>query len=288
MPDFDIIIIGAGASGMSAAIEAKNNGCKSILLIDSRDYLGGVLPQCIHDGFTDGKTGPEYSEGLENCIKNAAEITVMLSTSCVKINDDKTAVLSTKSGILSAQFKELILATGCTEKTLSNINIFGARCNGIFYAGQAQEMINIMHKNIGDDAVIIGCGDLGMIMARRLTLCGKKVVAVIEKNSTYGGMARNYHECIEKYNIPVLYNTTVKTINGDKNVSSVTLNNNEKIACKTVIVSAGLLCENSLVSHFEKLPEWISLCGNCCEVFSMVESAVNQSKKAAKIIAQRI
>lgn len=287
MMKFDLLIIGAGASGLSAAVAASKKGCGSILVVDTRDYPGGVLPQCIHEGFADGMTGPEYCEMLKKEFSDTTA-TLMLSSSVTEINDNKTATVCTPSGIITVKFKELILSTGCTEITAGELKIAGTRPNGVFYAGQAQEMINLMGKDIGDDAIILGCGDLGMIIARRLTLKGKKVLAVVEKNKAHGGTVRNYRQCIEKYSIPVFFNTTVSEIRGRERLTSVVLSDGREIDCRSLIVAAGLKCDTSLLWKFENLPQWIHLCGNCREIHSMVESAVRQSAVTASYVAERI
>ena len=280
MLEFDVLIVGGGAAGMSAAVSAKEEGCESILLVESREYLGGILPQCIHNGFGNGLTGPEYEKEIEKrFLKSGCEY--MLGSSVLRIDGDKKAYVSTRSGIIAVKFAALILAAGCTEIPFGALGIAGTRPAGIYGAGQAQELINLMGKSIGKNAVIIGCGDLGMIMARRLTLSGVKVLAVVEKGPGHNGLARNYRDCIEKYGISVIYNKTVAEIRGAERISSVRLSDGREIFCDTLLVAAGLKCDRTLERGHEKA-DWLFMCGNCEKVHDMVESAVTQAQKTGK------
>ena len=279
MLEFDVLVVGLGAAGMAAAAEIAGGGKCSVLAVDSRPYLGGVLPQCIHSGFGNGLTGPEYEKKLEKEFLTSGAI-YMLETTVVSVSPERFAFLSCRAGMLSVHFKRLVLATGCREIPFGALGIAGTRPKGIFTAGQVQEMINLMHADIGGDAVIIGCGDLGMIVARRLVLSDKKVRAIIEKNPTYGGLHRNYANCIEKYDLPVLFSTTVEEVIGRKQLQAVRLSDGETIPCETLIVAAGLKEEQTLVKSLGS-PDWLTLCGNCRAVCSMVETAVGQARDTA-------
>lgn len=280
MLSFDILIIGAGAAGLSAAAAACGAGCESVLVADSRPYPGGILPQCIHDGFSGGLTGPEYAGKLEKAFrKSGAEL--MLETTVLSVKADRTAVLSCRNCLITVSFRAVIFASGCREIPLGALKIAGTRPEGIYNAGQAQELINLQHRDLGDNVLIIGSGDLGMIMARRFTLCGKRVTALVEREKSYGGMARNYHACIEKYNIPIIYNCTAAEVYGDKRVSAVRLSDGRIIQCETLVIAAGLTPERELAAGLEETP-WVYFCGNCSRVHSMVESAAAEGEETGK------
>lgn len=286
MYDYDILIIGAGAAGLSAAVSAYNAGCRSIAVVDQKDKPGGILIQCMHDGFGNSVTGPEY---VGNIIEefNETEAELILSACVLSVTKEREAFVSTRDGLRKITFNRLILACGCEEISPGRLNISGTRPDGIYTAGQAQEMINLMNRDIGDDIVILGCGDLGMIMARTFVQNGKNVVAVVEKESSHGGMPKNYRECIEKYGIPVIFNETITEISGREHVSSVRLSSGETLKCSTLVIAAGMKPDDSLIEDIADC-RWVYRCGNCYEVHDMVESAVIQSVKTGAEVAGEV
>jgi len=283
-----LLIIGAGAAGLSAAISAWDSGCRDIILVDRRVDIGGVLPQCMHKGFGLSQygyelTGPEYTEKLRFLL---AKVGVKLRLGCnvISVSNDRTALLSDSSGLAQLRFERLILAAGCREISVGELMLPGTRPEGIYTAGQAQELINLHHESFGRNIIIMGCGDLGMIIARRFTLEGKHVVAVIEKEAYFTGMARNYRRCIEKYGIPVIYSSIVSCIHGEGHVSGVTVSSQgmEKYyPCDTLISAVGMIPDNVLVSKLNR-PEWLSLCGNCRTVHTIVDSAVLEAVQVGR------
>ena len=285
-----LLIVGAGAAGLSAAISAWNAGCRDILLADRSSIPGGVLPQCVHRGFgltTFGEelSGPEYAEHLLAALK-ATCVRLSLDTEVLSISHDKTALLSRRGFVSRVCFERLILASGCREKSIGSLPVAGTRPAGIFTAGQAQEMINLRHQELGSEVLILGSGDLGMIMARRFSLEGKHVIAVLEQAAHYGGMARNYHRCLEAYRIPLRCRMTVRAIHGQGRVSGVTAEHldsglREFIACDTLVTALGLIPERTLVQGLESSP-WLSLAGNCCRVHDIVDSAVSQARRVGQ------
>lgn len=294
MNQYELFIVGAGAAGMAAAVSAWENGVRHILLVDRADRCGGILPQCLHHGFgllTFGEelTGPEYADKIKAGLKNT-DIEIMLGTSVLSIKAEKTAVLMGKKGIKVIGFERMILAAGCREINIGSLPISGTRPAGIFTAGQAQEMINLHRMDLGEDIVILGSGDLGMIMARRFILEGKHVIAVVEREKQYGGMARNYHRCIEAYNIPLICSAEITEIFGEERVEAVKLHRSDSseecmIRCDTLVTALGLTPDRSLIAGLGN-PEWLSLCGNCSRVHDIVDSAVEEAKRTGKSIGK--
>ena len=280
---------------MAAALSACEAGCTSILLADRGVVLGGVLPQCIHHGFGLSRfnreiTGPEYAEILADKIKRTP-IEIALNTTVVSVSADKTAVLSGTGGVRRVAFESMILASGCRETAIGALNIAGTRPAGIFTAGQAQELINLRRQDVGREAVIIGSGDLGMIIARRLVLEGKRVAAVVESKPQYGGIARNYHRCIESHGITLICSATVTEVFGEERVCGVTichLDSGEKeyIPCDTLITAAGMKPERALIDGIGS-PAWLSLCGNCSRIHDIVDSAVDEAEKLGTVVGGR-
>ena len=287
MEHVKLLIVGAGAAGLSAALSAWDAGCRDILLADRSAIPGGVLPQCIHRGFGltsfgEELSGPEYAERLLSALAGTG-VRMLLETEVLSVSDDKTAVLSRRGCVSRVRFERLILASGCREKSIGALPVAGTRPAGIFTAGQAQEMINLRHQDLGREVLILGSGDLGMIMARRFSLEGKHVIAVLEQGETYGGMARNYHRCMEAYHTPLCCRMTVREIHGQGRISGVTAEHldsgeREYIACDTLVTALGLIPERALVQGLEASP-WLSLAGNCCRVYDIVDSAASQAQR---------
>ena len=281
-----LLIVGAGPAGIAAACAAWDSGCREIVLTDRNAAPGGVLPQCVHEGFglaAYGRelTGPAYAEKLTERLKKTG-VRFLCGTEVLRVTKDKTALLSSREGLCWLSFERLILAAGCRERSIGSLPVAGTRPAGIFTAGQAQEMINLRHWDPGDDVLILGSGDLGMVMARRFTLEGKRVIAVIEKEARYGGMARNYRRCIEALRVPMIYRSTVTEIHGAGRISGVTVQNLDSgstrlIPCDTLITALGLIPERELARGLGE-PDWLTLAGNCHRVHDLVDSAVDEAE----------
>ncbi len=287
----DLLIIGGGAAGMAAALSALKKGIDDILIVDRNDHLGGILLQCIHNGFGLGYfkedlTGPEYAARFIKPVEESG-IKVSLNTMALEINRDRTAVLSSADGLRTVSFDHLVLATGARERAIGSLPVTGSRPSGVFTAGQAQKLINIYHYDIGKRVVILGSGDIGQIMARRLCLLGKEVAAMIEKEKELGGLQRNRVNCIEAYNIPVLLNSTVTKIYGEKRITGVDVKNTatgelKHLECDTLLTAVGLIPERELVREIltdKDCPKWLKICGNCDHIHEIADSVSYQAEE---------
>ena len=281
----DVFIVGAGIAGISAAKEAANSG-KSVYLADREAGFGGVLRQCSHKGFGPGLTGPEYIAQMIRDFPKAVE--TCFSTSVLKIRKDKTALLSSREkGIFELSFSQLILATGCMEISPGMLPIGGTRPEGVYTAGQAQ-LMNFMGEPFDSPVVILGSGDLGLIMANQLSQQGHEVSCIIEKNANATAMARN-RGILER--VPLITNSSVYEVHGSDRLESITLihlqsGQKRQILCKTLLVAAGLKPDRSLARDMENEP-WLTLCGNCLKIYPMVEGLAAEAKEAAKAVCER-
>jgi len=263
--DYDLVIIGGGPAGLAVALEARRNTVKDILLLERDKYLGGILPQCIHNGFglqyfKEELTGPEYAERFIAKL-NDNQIDIKTETMVIKITLDKRIIaINRDDGLLRIQANAVVLAMGCRERTREAIAIPGNRPAGIFTAGTAQRYINIEGYIPGREVVVLGSGDIGMIMARRMTLEGARVKAVLEIMPFSTGLIRNKVQCLDDFNIPLKFNYTITRIEGKKRVEKVAIaqvdknlqaipGTEEEINCDTILLSVGLIPENELTGE---------------------------------------
>ena len=292
----ELLIIGAGAAGISAACAAWDAGCRDVVLTDRLPYTGGILPQCLHVGFGlaaygSELTGPAYAERLAERLAQTG-VRFLPGREVLAVTKEKTAVLSGSGGVEEIRFERLILATGCRERSIGSLSVAGTRPAGIFTAGQAQEMINLHHWQLGSRVVILGSGDLGMILARRFTLEGKQILAVLEQEAHFGGLARNYHRCIEAHHIPIRYRCTVREIHGMPRNSGVTVEDldsgeRELLSCDTLITAVGLVPERELVRKLGE-PHWLFLAGNCSRVHELADSAAEEGAKVGRYVGSQL
>lgn len=317
----DLAIIGSGPAGLAAAVKAKQLGIKDVVVFERDERPGGILPQCIHNGFglqkfNEELTGPEYANRY---IQMAADhgVDVELDTMVLKIDKSRTlSAVSEYSGLRSYHCKSIILAMGCRERPRGAIGIPGTRPAGVFTAGQTQRMVNIEGYMPGENIVIQGSGDVGMIMARRLTLEGAEVKAVAEIQPYTSGLIRNEVQCLHDFDIPLLLRRTVTEIHGEKRVEGVTLSEvdagwtpiagtEKRVACDTLLLSVGLIPENELakmagvaldpltggayVNEFlETDVPGIFSCGNVLHVNDYVDEVSSEGEIAARGARDRI
>ena len=306
----DVLVIGGGPAGMSSALSAGENGSK-VLLVERDETLGGILNQCIHNGFGlhyfgEELTGPEFAHRFRKMVEREKNITVLTSALVTKLGEN-TATILCKDGVKEVKFKACVLSVGCKEKTAGNISLNGTRPMGILTAGTAQKMVNIDGKMVGKDVVILGSGDIGLIMARRLTLEGAKVHMVLEINSTSSGLKRNILQCLNDFNIPLLYNSTIFEVVGENRVEGVFYGQvDEKfnkiestrkfLKCDTVILSVGLTPDLQLLpnieksktsglvvnEHYESKMPSIFTCGNALHVHDLVDNVALEGKEVGR------
>lgn len=273
MEHFDILIIGGGAAGIAAAKECV--GAK-VLLVDRRPALGGVLLQCTHHGFGNNQSGIRYAKDL--LLDFPEEITLALNTTVLSLSDDKTALLCGKEfGRKTVSFSQLILASGCREIPAGALDISGTRPKGVYTAGQMQERMNLHGQVPEGPVVIVGSGDLGLIMAKQLAEAGLPVT-MVEKGHRPGGNSRN-QRCLREYPIRLICSDTIAEIHGQKEICGCTTQNGEYLPCKTLLIAVGLRPERELVLPLGN-PGWLHLCGNCSSVHSMVESVTEEGQQA--------
>ncbi len=315
MKTYDIVIVGGGPAGLAAAVAAKEAGNDSILILERDHELGGILNQCIHNGFglhtfKEELTGPEYAYRF---IKQVIELGIeyKLNTMVMDIARDKTVTaMNREDGMFTIPAKAVILAMGCRERPRGALNIPGYRPAGIFSAGTAQRLVNIEGYMPGREVVILGSGDIGLIMARRMTLEGAKVKVVAELMPYSGGLKRNIVQCLDDYNIPLKLSHTVVDIEGKEHVSAVTIaevgpdrkpipGTEERYTCDTLLLSCGLIPENELSrsagvdmspvtsgpvvnESLETNIPGVFACGNVLHVHDLVDYVSEEAKRAGQ------
>lgn len=311
----DVAVIGGGPAGMSAAIAAKEAGAQDVVIIEREPRLSGILQQCIHNGFGLHKfkeelTGPEYGQRYEEMVSNLG-ITVLTDTMAVDITSERTVTaVSREEGYFIINAGAVVLAMGCREKSRGALSIPGTRPAGVFTAGTAQKLVNIKGYMPGKKIVILGSGDIGLIMARRMTLEGAEVKAVCEIMEDSGGLTRNIVQCLKDFDIPLLLRHTVVEIHGNKRVEGVTVarvdenlkpipGTEEYIECDTLMLSVGLIPENELSkkagveidpktrgpvvdeNRQTKVPG-IFACGNVVKVHELVDFVSDEGEMAGR------
>lgn len=314
MEKADLVVIGGGPAGMAAALKAKERGVENVIILERAGTLGGILEQCIHAGFglhyfKEELTGPEYAARFIELIENS-DIIVRLDTMVLDISEDNIVTAANKEdGILEIRAKAIVLAMGCRERPRGALSIAGTRPTGVMTAGQAQEYINLEGYMVGKTVVILGSGDIGLIMARRMTLEGAKVKMVCELMPYSGGLTRNIVQCLDDFDIPLRFSCTVVEVHGKERLLGVTVQyvdenfmpiegTKEFVECDTLLLSVGLIPENELSKKagilLDKITggpivdekrqtsrEGIFACGNVLQVHDLVDYVTEESNIAA-------
>ena len=315
MMHHDIVIIGGGPAGLAAAVSARRAGGEDILILERDNVLGGILNQCIHNGFglhtfKEELTGPEYAARYIEMVTEE-KISYRLNTMVIDINSEKEVTyINREEGLVTIKAGAVILAMGCRERPRGALNIPGYRPAGIFSAGTAQRLMNIEGYSVGKEVVILGSGDIGLIMARRMTLEGAKVKVVAELMPYSGGLKRNIVQCLDDYDIPLKLSHTVTEIHGKERVTGITIaevdgnrkpipGTEEYYSCDTLLLSVGLIPENELTKgigvsmnritsgpnvndHLQTEAEGVFACGNVLHVHDLVDYVSEEANLAGK------
>ena len=319
MTNHDIVVIGGGPAGMAAAVAAYDAGCTDVVILEREPSIGGILMQCIHNGFGLHKlgqelTGPEYAAVYAKEVAKR-DIKVYTETTVTKVTGEKEITAQNREGILKIKANAVILAMGCRERSRGALNICGSRPAGVYSAGTAQKLVNCFGYQVGKRAVILGSGDIGLIMARRMSLEGAKVEAVCEVMPYSGGLTRNIVQCLEDFGIPLYLSTTVVRIHGEKRLEGVTIaqvDSNRKpvpgteryIPCDTLLLSVGLIPENELTrlagipidpvtngalvdENCQTAIPGIYACGNVLQVHDLVDYVSEEAERAGRAAARQ-
>ncbi|MBQ6478147.1 MAG: FAD-dependent oxidoreductase [Erysipelotrichaceae bacterium] len=317
MEKHELVIVGGGSAGIAAALGAAENGLRDIVVIEREREYGGILQQCIHNGFglhtfNEELSGPAYAEKYYSLIKNNESIHFLYDSAATEIQGHVVTV-QTREGMKKLEGKAIIMSTGCRERPAGAIGLKGNRCEGVYTAGTAQKYLNRKGFLVGKKIFILGSGDIGLIMARRMTLEGAKVIGVAELMPYSNGLARNMKQCLEDFDIPLYLSHTVEAVHGRSRLESITLievdnklkkipGSEKKIECDCLLLSVGLIPENKLIEdlgvrmdpktkgavvddYYMTSVEGIFACGNALHVHDLVDYVSIEARKAGKAAA---
>ena len=321
MDRHQLVIIGGGSAGIAAALGAYENGLEDIVVIERDFEYGGILQQCIHNGFglhtfNEELSGPAYAEKYFALIKDNSSIKMMYDSTVTRIEPGNILIVQSTQGLIQIAADAIVMATGCRERPAGAIGIKGDRLKGVYSAGSAQKYCNKQGIMVGKNVFILGSGDIGLIMARRMTLEGAHVIGVAEIMPYSNGLARNIKQCLEDFNIPLYLSHTVESVHGDGKLESLTLikvddklqkieGSEQEIKCDLLLLSVGLIPENSLIEELGvKLDprtkgaivddtymtsiEGIFACGNALHVHDLVDYVSEEARKAGKSAAEYV
>ena len=320
MEKHQLVVIGGGSAGIAAALGAYENGLRDILVIERESEYGGILQQCIHNGFglhtfNEELSGPAYAEKYYNLVKDYDEIKFMYDSVVTQIKD-KVVTVRSVNGEELIEADAIVLSTGCRERPAGAIGMKGNRVAGVYTAGTAQKYLNKEGFLVGKRVFILGSGDIGLIMARRMTLEGAKVIGVAEIMPYSNGLARNIKQCLEDFDIPLYLSHTVESVHGESRLEYITLievddhlkkieGSEQRIDCDCLLLSVGLIPENELIEnlgvnldprtkgaivddHYMTSIEGIFACGNALHVHDLVDYVSAEGKKAGKAAADYV
>lgn len=321
MDKHQIVIIGGGSAGIAAALGAYESGIKDILIVEIANECGGILQQCIHNGFglhtfNEELSGPSYAEKYFNLIKDIPEIKITYNSTVIKIENDNVLTIQSTEGLIKVKADAVIMATGCRERPAGAIGIKGNRLEGVYSAGSAQKYCNKQGLLVGKNVFILGSGDIGLIMARRMTLEGAHVLGVAEIMPYSNGLARNIKQCLEDFDIPLYLSHTVESVHGDGRLSSITLievddklqkieGSEQEIECDLLLLSVGLIPENNLIeelgvkldprtkgaivddTYMTSIPG-IFACGNALHVHDLVDYVSQEGRRCGKACGEYV
>ena len=318
MKEFDLIIIGGGPAGLSAAISAAKKGIQNIAVVDRLNSAGGMLTQCFHRGFGvgmygEGLSGPEFISKMLST-SDTREINILTNSFVSTVEEDFTVNIVNEEGLLQAKPKAIIVATGCRETPIGSLDVYGSRPAGVFTAGSVQKMINLYGYKFGKRAIVLGSGDVGLIVSHHLTETGTEVIAIIEKLGQITGLVKNKSLYIDSHNIPVIANCTITALHGEERLEAVSICNvdgtgkpdfdSEKIIeCDTLITSVGLIPELEIIRNLNlnfsgnsldvadppstSIPN-LFICGNAHNIHSIVDTVVAEGTLAGELAADYI